>query len=70
LANDRAGLSVDHLGNLPASSSVAKAIGVNRVFEAYDDIIDAACEAWNKLTVQPALITSIGMRDRAHVSHN
>ena len=21
----------------------------NRVFETYDDIIDAACEAWNKL---------------------
>ena len=40
----------------------------NRVFETYDDIIDAACEAWNKLTAQPAVITSIGMRDWAHVS--
>ena len=41
----------------------------NRVFETYDDIIDAACEAWNRLTAQPALITSIGMRDWAHVGH-
>ena len=41
----------------------------NRVFETYDDIIDAACDAWNKLTAQPAVITSIGMRDWAHVGH-
>ncbi len=41
----------------------------NRVFETYDDIIDAACEAWNKLTAQPAVITSIGMREWAHVGH-
>ena len=25
----------------------------NRVFETYDDIIDDACEAWNKLTALP-----------------
>ena len=25
----------------------------NRVFETYDDIIDAACDAWNKLIAQP-----------------
>ena len=41
----------------------------DRVFETYDDIIDAACDAWNKLTAQPAVITSIGMRDWAHVGH-
>ena len=41
----------------------------NRVFETYDDIIDAACEAWNNLTAQPAVITSIGMREWAHVGH-
>lgn len=40
----------------------------NRVFETYD-VIDAACDAWNKLTAQPAVITSIGMRDWAHVGH-
>jgi hypothetical protein len=39
----------------------------NRVFETYDDIVDAACEAWNKLIAQPQTITSIGMRDWAHV---
>jgi transposase len=39
----------------------------NTVFETYDDIIDAACEAWNKLTALPAAIASIGMRDWAHV---
>ena len=42
----------------------------NRFFVTYDDIIDAACRAWNKLTAQPTLITSIGMRDWAHVGHN
>ena len=39
----------------------------NRVFDTYDAIIDAACEAWNKLIAQPDTITSIGMRDWAHV---
>ena len=39
----------------------------NRVFETYDAIIDAACEAWQKLIVKPETITSIGMRDWAHV---
>ena len=35
----------------------------NRVFETYDDIIDAACDAWRKLIAQPATITSIGSRE-------
>jgi transposase len=35
----------------------------NRVFETYDAIIDAACDAWQKLTAQPQIITSIGSRD-------
>jgi len=35
----------------------------NRVFETYDDIIDAACQAWHKLIAQPQTITSIGMRE-------
>jgi hypothetical protein len=38
----------------------------NRVFETYEEIIDAACEAWNKLIALPNTITSIGMRDWAH----
>ena len=38
----------------------------NRVFEDYDDIVDAACQAWNRLIGQPARITSIGLRDWAH----
>jgi DDE superfamily endonuclease len=39
----------------------------NRVFESYEAILEAACEAWNKLMAQPQAITSIGMRDWAHV---
>jgi transposase len=39
----------------------------NTVFETYDDIIDAACEAWNKLIDLPDVITSIGLRDWAHI---
>ena len=41
----------------------------NTVFETYDDIIDAACDAWNKLTAAPDVITSIGMRQWAHIGH-
>ena len=37
-----------------------------RVFDGYDAIIDAACEAWRKLLNQPDTITSIGTRDWAH----
>ncbi|HEX9168235.1 MAG TPA: IS630 family transposase [Roseiarcus sp.] len=40
----------------------------NTVFENYDAIIDAACAAWRKLIAQPETITSIGMRDWAHIS--
>ena len=39
----------------------------NRVFENVDAIIDAACEAWRKLIAEPETITSIAMRDWAHV---
>jgi hypothetical protein len=39
----------------------------NRVFDTYEAIIEAACEAWNRLMAQPQAITSIGMRDWAYV---
>lgn len=39
----------------------------NRVFDSYNAIIDAACEAWQKLLAAPQTITSIGMREWAHV---
>jgi hypothetical protein len=42
----------------------------NRVFENFEEIIDAACDAWNKLLAQPETITSIGMRQWAHVDHS
>jgi transposase len=42
----------------------------NTVFETYDDIMDAACNAWNKLTAAPEVITSIGMRQWAHIGHS
>lgn len=38
----------------------------NRVFDTYDDILEAGCEAWNKLMAEPDTITSIGMRKWAH----
>jgi transposase len=37
----------------------------NRVFNTYDDIIGAACDAWRKLTAKPNIITSIGSREWA-----
>jgi hypothetical protein len=38
----------------------------NRVFETYDDIVEAADDAWKKLIATPDVITSIGMRRWAH----
>jgi transposase len=38
----------------------------NRVFETYDEIIYACCDAWNRLTAKPDVIASIGMRKWAH----
>jgi transposase len=38
----------------------------NRIFSSYSDILDHCCAAWNKLTDQPWLIMSIGLRDWAH----
>jgi len=37
----------------------------NRVFETYDEIVDAACEAWRNLIALPKTISSIGARDWA-----
>ena len=39
----------------------------NCVFDGYDEIIGAACEALRKLLAQPNTITSIGMRNWANV---
>lgn len=38
----------------------------NRVFADEDAIVDACCEAWNRLIDQPQRIRSIGLRDWAH----
>ena len=35
----------------------------NRVFKSAVDIIDACCQAWNDLALNPNLITSIASRD-------
>ena len=42
----------------------------NRVFDTYEEIIEAACQAWRNLIAQPEAITSIGLRDWAHVGKN
>jgi DDE superfamily endonuclease len=41
----------------------------NRVFDTYDEIIDAACDAWNRLIAEPNTLTAIGMRQWAHTGH-
>jgi len=38
----------------------------DRIFEAYDDIVDHCADAWNKLAARPWTIMSIGMRDWAN----
>ena len=40
----------------------------NRVFDTYDDVATACCNAWNWLAAQPDRITSIGTRAWACVS--
>jgi transposase len=42
----------------------------NRVFEDYDAILDAGCEAWRRLVRQPDAVKSIGLRKWAHTSHS
>jgi hypothetical protein len=37
----------------------------NRVFETYEAVLDAACEAWNAVLDTPWRIMSIGLRDWA-----
>jgi hypothetical protein len=37
----------------------------NRIFPTYDHILDAVCDAWNRLIADPARITSIGTRSWA-----
>jgi hypothetical protein len=39
----------------------------NLVFDTYDDIINAAYDAWLELIAKPETITSIGMREWAHI---
>ncbi len=39
----------------------------NRVFNTYEEIIEAACQAWRNLIMRPEAISSIGLRDWAHV---
>jgi transposase len=39
----------------------------NRVFDTYEAVLEAACEAWRMLLAQLATITSIGTRDWAHI---
>jgi len=41
----------------------------NRVFENYHEIIEAICDAWQRLIAKPETITSIGMRQWAHIGH-
>ena len=38
----------------------------NQLFDTYEHIIEAACDAWRNLVDQPQTITSIGMRKWAY----
>ena len=41
----------------------------NRVFDCYEAIVDACCDAWNALTAEPGRIQSIATRPWALVTH-
>jgi transposase len=38
----------------------------NTIFDDYQAILDAGCNAWNRLIADPQTIMSIGLRDWAH----
>ena len=40
----------------------------NRVYETYNDLVDAACDAWNDFTADPNVVTSVTTRQWAHVN--
>lgn len=40
----------------------------NRVYENYDAIVEACCDAWNKLASEPGRIKSIASREWARVN--
>jgi hypothetical protein len=40
----------------------------NRVFDSYEAIVDACCDAWNALTAEPGRIQSIATRPWASVT--
>ena len=40
----------------------------NRLYETYDDIVDACCDAWNSLMATPDRIASIAARSWAKAS--
>jgi hypothetical protein len=40
----------------------------NRVFDNYDAIVNACCEAWNDLLAAPERVASITSRDWAQVN--
>jgi len=40
----------------------------NRLYDTYEDIVQACCDAWNDLVADPARITSIAGRGWANVS--
>jgi transposase len=40
----------------------------NRVFDSYEAIVDACCDAWNALTAEPSRIQSIATRPWASVT--
>ena len=39
----------------------------NRVFDDYEAILNAGCDAWNRLIAQPQTILSIGTRAWAYI---
>lgn len=39
----------------------------NRVFETWDDIVEACCQAWNAFASNPSLVNSVTSREWAQV---
>jgi hypothetical protein len=61
--------SVRPSGSASLSGVVARG-GWLRVFDTYDDIIDAACDAWRRLVAQPETITSSKLRAWTYIGQS
>lgn len=61
---------VENIWQYLRQNYLSNRIFANRIFDGYEVILDAACEAWNKLIDQPEQIRSIATRNWATIGQS